>query len=113
MEESTNYLNEHNTTGITLVFDVNNNINNVNRILFNCTSTQGASAAPGVAVRNGVVYVVTMLLCGFPDWYYDSRSESFRKNFPNNCRVEQGADMTAIEFKAKTDNEKLWEEMRL
>lgn len=80
-----------------------NTLTNLDRYLLNCKFTKGASGAPGVVVQeDGTVIVVTMLLRGYPDWYYDpDLPEELRISWPQDFCIEQGANMNSVYFKMK------------
>ncbi|XP_060600567.1 uncharacterized protein LOC132753999 isoform X2 [Ruditapes philippinarum] len=71
---------------------------NKQRILFHCKFSKGASGTPGIIVQeDGRAVVATMLLCGYPDWYYDIRvEERIRSDWPQEYCIEQGADMISV-----------------
>ncbi|WAR31148.1 hypothetical protein MAR_033690 [Mya arenaria] len=78
-------------------FEGSANVDNTSRFLFHCCVGKGASGSPGVVVQDdGRVVVVTMLLHGYPDWYYSEKSDSFRQGWRQECCVEQGANMRAV-----------------
>jgi hypothetical protein len=79
-------------------FPPHNVLNNRHRYLLHCKFTKGASGSPGVVVlEDGRVVVVTMLLCGYPDWFYNpSVDEHFKVTWPNEFRVEQGVNMKSV-----------------
>ena len=86
---------------------------NEKRILFHCNSSKGASGAPGIQVKDGHIVVVTMLLHGYPDWYYDSCQElsQLKQHWPMNYCIEQGALMREIYLKMVAKNTELCREV--
>jgi len=84
------------------VFDYgdHNNALNEKRILFHCNSSKGASGAPGIQVlEDGRIVVVTMLLHGYPDWYYDKQFATFTPDWPKIYCIEQGTVMREVYLK--------------
>ncbi|XP_045212326.2 uncharacterized protein LOC123563543 [Mercenaria mercenaria] len=73
-------------------------LTNKHRFLFHCKFTKGASGSPGVVCLNdGRKVVVTMLLRGYPEWYYDPNMEEFKANWSKDglC-VEQGVNLESV-----------------
>lgn len=74
-----------------------NILNNNDRFLFHTCLGKGASGSPGVLVQeNGTLVVVTMLLHGYPDWFYSERCSDIRQNWNPEYCVEQGANMVSV-----------------
>lgn len=87
-----------------------NKLDNPERFLFHTTFSHGASGSPGVVVRSdGKVAVVTMLLHGYPDWYYNEKCENIKQYWDKSYCVEQGALMACIFVKMKERNPRLCE----
>ncbi|XP_060578817.1 uncharacterized protein LOC132735829 [Ruditapes philippinarum] len=86
---------------------------NKQRILFHCRFSKGASGTPGIIVQeDGRAVVVTMLLCGYPDWYYDMRvEESIRSDWPREYCIEQGADMISVGKNMAARNPNLYQDI--
>lgn len=83
---------------------------NLKRLLFHTGLAHGASGSPGVVVRgDGVVAVVTMLLRGYPDWFYCEGCSDIKQYWDPAYCVEQGANMTCIYNKMKISNPVLCE----
>ncbi|XP_045204665.2 uncharacterized protein LOC123557314 [Mercenaria mercenaria] len=83
-----------------------NTLTNPDRYLFHCKFTKGASGSPGVVIlEDGRVVVVTMLLCGLPDWYYDmSVQDNIKNNWPKEYCVEQGVNLKSVYDLMSTKN---------
>lgn len=83
------------------------------RFLFHCTFSKGASGSPGVVVlADGRVVVVTMLLRGFPDWYYDPNlPQDVKDIWPKQYCVEQGSNMMIVYDKMMANNPALCQEI--
>ncbi|XP_052223676.1 uncharacterized protein LOC127839360 isoform X2 [Dreissena polymorpha] len=110
--ESKKFLAKHGKDEHDYQFDVAHTIYSKDRFLFHCTSSQGASGAPGVVVdEDGRVFVVTMLLHGYPDWYYDPKSNGFKTEWPKQYCVEQGASMKAIFIQMQKEKPDLCKEI--
>ena len=78
-------------------YDKDDTLTSPDRFLFHCKSTKGASGAPRVVSHEGGVIVVTMLICGYPDWYYDPAVDgSIRASIPPDSCIEQGTSMASI-----------------
>ncbi|XP_060578815.1 uncharacterized protein LOC132735827 [Ruditapes philippinarum] len=90
-----------------------NILTNPNRFLFHCKFTKGASGSPGVVILpDGRVVVVTMLLCGLPDWYYDPDVQDNVKNsWPQEYCVEQGVNLKSVYEKMSRDNATLCQQI--
>ncbi|XP_060552617.1 uncharacterized protein LOC132713929 isoform X2 [Ruditapes philippinarum] len=86
-----------------------NILNNPKRFLFHCKFTKGASGSPGVVTcSDGRIVVVTMLLCGLPDWYYDSNVDAnVRSQWPKDHCVEQGVNLKYVYEKMYQCNKSL------
>ena len=84
-----------------------------NRLHFKCSFRHGASGCPGLLVRpGGEVTVVTVLLRGFPDFYYfDNFTDEERSRVPIGKLIQQGSNMKSIMDDMKTINEDLYEEI--
>ncbi|XP_053381500.1 uncharacterized protein LOC123557284 [Mercenaria mercenaria] len=81
---------------------------NHNRMLFHCASNKGASGSPGVQVTSsGRVVVVTMLLHGYPDWYYDRECEDIKAGWPEQYTIEQGVNFASVYVKMRNKNASL------
>ena len=93
------------------VTDDMDQLRNPHRVLFNCCSAKGASGAPGIIMRDGKPYVVTMLLHGYPNWYYKENLISLREYWPDLYTVEQGIDIKAMEVKVKNNNRGLYDNL--
>ncbi|XP_060600573.1 uncharacterized protein LOC132754002 [Ruditapes philippinarum] len=90
-----------------------NILTNPNRFLFHCKFTKGASGSPGVVILpDGRVVVVTMLLCGLPDWYYDPAVQDNVKNswLKQYC-VEQGVNLKSVYEKMFRNNPTLCQQI--
>ena len=83
-----------------------NGIEQSSRILFHCSFEKGGSGSPGIDVTDGQeAVVVTMLLRGYPDWYYDPNiDQSLKANVSKNQRIEQGVNMVSLYKKMHTVN---------
>ncbi|XP_045204655.2 uncharacterized protein LOC123557304 [Mercenaria mercenaria] len=90
-----------------------NTLTNENRILFHCKFSKGASGSPGMLVfENGSVVVVTMLLCGYPNWYYNERIDrQLRSDWPEEYCIEQGADMVKVGNIMRIENLQLYQDI--
>ncbi|XP_045212325.2 uncharacterized protein LOC123563542 [Mercenaria mercenaria] len=84
-------------------------LENQHRYLFHCKFTQGASGSPGLVFLNdGRKVVVSMLLCGYPVWYYDPDMEKFRTNWSKDCHcVEQGVNLSSVHALMSKENPEL------
>ena len=79
------------------------------RLLFHCSFQQGGSGSPGIAIEGGKkAVVVTMLLRGYPDWYYhpDCNPQIYAQVARDQC-IEQGVDMVALYFKMRSQDQVL------
>ena len=79
------------------------------RLLFHCSFQQGGSGSPGLAVEGGKkAVVVTMLLRGYPEWYYapDCNPQIRARVSPDQC-IEQGVDMVSLYHKMHRINRDL------
>ena len=83
-----------------------NGIDSSSRILFQCSFETGGSGSPGITVRYGQeAVVVTMLLRGYPGWYYDANiDQSLKANISKNQRIEQGVNMFSLYQKMHSVN---------
>ncbi|XP_053391279.1 uncharacterized protein LOC128554079, partial [Mercenaria mercenaria] len=71
-------------------------VDNPYRFLFQCKFSKGASGAPGIVLIGGTIYVTTVLLHGYPDWYYDTSMETYKSNWlPEHC-VQQGVNLMCL-----------------
>ena len=85
------------TTGFNYELLPHNVVLNDQRILFHCKLNHGASGSPGIVVLDDRVVVVTMLLCGYPDWYYSPDvDQRTRTDWPEQYCIEQGVDMFSV-----------------
>jgi hypothetical protein len=68
------------------------------RLVVKCQFNRGASGCPGVVVLDdNQVYLVTMFLKGFPDFYYRRLfKEEKKKMFPKSKLFQQGVNIRAI-----------------
>ena len=72
-------------------------IDNEDRILFNCSFKEGASGSPGIVVVGGIPVVITVLLQGYPDWFYDSTVDRSDKDQLEKTNIlEQGVKMERL-----------------
>ncbi|XP_062622369.1 uncharacterized protein LOC134283870 [Saccostrea cucullata] len=83
------------------------------RLHFQCSFRHGASGCPGFIVRSkGDIRVVTVLLRGFPDFYYFSNfTEEERDRVTTDKLIQQGSDMEAIWEDMKSKNWELYREI--
>ena len=82
-----------------------NKLDNRARLLFHTSLGKGGSGSPGVVQRaDGSVTVVTMLLHGYPDWYYNDNCRDLLEHWDKRLCVEQGALMSSIYNQMKEDN---------
>ena len=64
------------------------------RILFHCSFERGGSGSPGIAIVGNRATAVTVLLCGYPGWFYEPEvDQNIKITVPNNYRIEQGIRM--------------------
>lgn len=84
---------------------------NKDRILFNCCASEGASGSPGIVIENDEVVVVTVLLRGYPSWYYDPKHSDIRSRFPKDICIEQGANMDSVSRRIAHKNPSLHSEI--
>ncbi|KAK3610941.1 hypothetical protein CHS0354_016701 [Potamilus streckersoni] len=83
---------------------------NPSKILFDCTFSKGASGSPGfiISSHNHMPYIVTMLLCGYPDWLYDERvSDKEKTCIQDGYTFEQGVRLTEVYNDMKVRNPEL------
>lgn len=90
-------------------------LDNPHRFLFHCKFTKGASGSPGLVFSNdGRIVVVSMLLRGYPDWYYDPNPnmDDFRSTWSKDswC-VEQGVNLLSVHEIMSKENPKLAQEI--
>ncbi|XP_053381507.1 uncharacterized protein LOC123562744 [Mercenaria mercenaria] len=90
-----------------------NMLTNKQRVLFHCKFSKGASGSPGIVIlENDHVIVVTMLLCGYPNWYYDgSVDRNLRSRWPKEYCIEQGADMASVARTMYNKNRVLYQDI--
>lgn len=88
-------------------------LSNESRILFHCQFSKGASGSPGVLVmEDGSVVVVTMLLCGYPNWRYGENVDTqLRSEWLDEHCIEQGADMVKIGRFMLDENQQLYQDI--
>ncbi|KAL4218715.1 hypothetical protein ACF0H5_021303 [Mactra antiquata] len=85
---------------------------NRNRILFHCQCNKGSSGAPGLQVTSdGKVTVVTMMLHGYPDWYYSSELDHIIRYWNEADTVEQGANLHSIYAAIRDKNVRLFNDI--
>ena len=81
-------------------------VNMPERFLFHCSMQHGGSGSPGIAIEGGEkAVVVTMLLRGYPDWYY-CNPQMHTQVAPTQC-IEQGVDMVALYKKMHSEDRDL------
>ncbi|XP_053382036.1 uncharacterized protein LOC128549418 [Mercenaria mercenaria] len=86
-------------------FEQFNSLTNKDRFLFHCKFTKGASGSPGIVLKGNNIHVTTVLVYGYPDWYYDPTQARLREIWPIKYCIEQGANMQSVcrnMFKADT-----------
>ena len=67
------------------------------RLVIKCQFEHGASGCPGVVVLDDQLYLVTMLLRGFPDFYFNEQFKGEKKEkFPRCNLFQQGVNIGAI-----------------
>lgn len=68
------------------------------RLVVKCEFEHGASGCPGVVVLDdNNLYLVTMFLRGFPDFYFNTQFKGEeKKNFPKSKLFQQGVNIGAI-----------------
>lgn len=89
-----------------------NMLTNPSRLLFSCASSKGASGSPGIQITaNGQIVVVTMLLHGYPDFFYDKDCELLKANWPKEYTIEQGVNFASVFAKMKKNNSSLSDEI--
>ena len=82
------------------------------RIMFHCSFQKGGSGSPGIAVVGEQAVVVTVLLHGYPDWFYDPNFDQDIKNrVANQQRIEQGVSMIDLHYKIHEVNSDLCNEI--
>lgn len=86
-----------------------NSLFNLNRYLFHCRMSNGASGSPGIIIVNGEAVVVTMLLRGYPGWYYEN--SEMRAKWEESFCIEQGANMMSVATAIKDKNQELFQEI--
>jgi hypothetical protein len=89
-----------------------NTLDNKDRLLFHCASGKGASGSPGVQVTSdGKVVVVTMLLHGYPDWYYDEKCKTLKNDWQKVYTVEQGVNFASVYTTIMNRNKQLCDDI--
>ena len=91
-----------------------NMLDNPKRWLFHVAEnfTKGASGCPGLVINPPDAIVVTVLLRGYPDWYYDSAiSDQIKGTLPDGYRVEQGTNLASLCWDMKNENPGLCKEI--
>lgn len=91
--------------------DEQSSMQNKDRWLLNCQSRKGASGAPGVAVVDEEPVVLTMLLHGYPNWYYNEKCKDLKKAWPEQLLVQQGTNFRSVAEKMKQHNNELYLEI--
>lgn len=83
------------------------------RLLFQCKFRHGASGCPGFIVKpGGEARVVTVLLRGFPDFYYfENFTEEEKNRVPTEKLIQQGCTIEAIMKDMKFRNMDLYSEI--
>nr|XP_034302665.1 uncharacterized protein LOC105344256 isoform X3 [Crassostrea gigas] len=83
------------------------------RLHFQCMFRHGASGCPGFIVPpGGEAKVVTVLLRGFPDFYYfDNFTDEERERVPTEKLIQQGSNIDAIKKDMQTKNMDLYREI--
>ena len=72
-------------------------IDNPRRILFHCSFQKGGSGSPGLVVVDDIPVVITVLLHGYPDWFYDSKVDKrIKDTVHNHNKIEQGVLMESL-----------------
>ena len=72
-------------------------IDNPGRILFHCSFQKGGSGAPGLVVVGSIPVVITVLLHGYPDWFYDPKVDKrIKDTVHNHNKIEQGVLMESL-----------------
>ena len=75
------------------------------RILFTCSFQKGGSGSPGIALIGEQAVVVTVLLHGYPDWFYDPNfDQNIKNSIGNQQRIEQGVSMKDLYFRMRDVN---------
>ncbi|XP_053391286.1 uncharacterized protein LOC128554082 [Mercenaria mercenaria] len=74
----------------------NDSVHNPYRFLFQCKFTKGASGSPGIVLVGKTIYVTTVLLHGYPDWYYDPTMEVYKNNWLDEHCVQQGVNIMSV-----------------
>lgn len=79
------------------------------RLLFHCSFQQGGSGSPGIAIEGGKkAVVVTMLLRGYPEWYYHPNcNPQIHDQVARGQCIEQGVDMVELYLKMRRQNQDL------
>jgi hypothetical protein len=72
-------------------------IDNPHRFLFRCRFTKGGSGAPGVVLIGINIYVTTVLLWGYPNWYFDKTFEEKKVNWPEGDCIQQGVNLKSLQ----------------
>lgn len=108
--ESNNFLKYHKKDVSSCKFEegAHNTLANYQRFLFHTCLGRGGSGSPGVMFQpNGDVVVVTMLLHGYPDWYYSEGCSDIKDQWSKTYCVEQGANMCVVYKKIKEKSPEL------
>ena len=72
-------------------------IDNQGRILFHCSFQKGGSGSPGLVVVGTKAVVITVLLHGYPDWFYDPKVDKrIKDTVHNHNKIEQGVLMESL-----------------
>ena len=93
-------------------YDMQGHIGLENRIMFDCSFRQGASGSPGFHVYpNGQVVLLTMLLRGYPDFYYMDNFEKERDKIDSRYLKQQGVNIGAVARDMKVRDKTLYKEI--
>lgn len=85
-----------------------NIITNPKRILFRTDLGKGGSGSPGFVIMNNELYIASMLLRGYPEWYFNDDLRGLREHWDHFWLVEQGANMKYVYSAMKTKNSELF-----
>ena len=87
-------------------------IDNPERILFHCSFQKGGSGSPGLVVVGNIPVVITVLLHGYPDWFYDSKVDKrIKDTVHNHNKIEQGVLMESLYQLFHKESPKLCEDI--
>ena len=87
-------------------------IDNPGRILFNCSFQKGGSGSPGLVVVANIPVVITVLLRGYPDWFYDSKVDKrIKDKVETRNKIEQGVLMESLHQLLHKESPKLCEDI--